>query len=192
MYAERMRSLIFSVAVPALLILSGCGLQSEYSATDTERTIADSVPELSAHALGSADYMLIDPTLRQALTKAGQNFSVPVRDGTYSFPPSVLVGHYGTISVDTMNIAYGDLTGDGIPDAVIRVKAGAGEFSTTELAAFTSSGGTAMQIASFPLGHASVNSVVINAGNIHVSFTHTVSGDPGPRNTELVLKMPKK
>ncbi len=187
-----MRSLIFSVAIPAVLMFSGCGMQTNNSVIDAEKIIPQTIPELSASALGSVDYTLIDATVRQALTKAGQNFMVPVRGGSYSFPPSILVGNYGTITVDTTNIAYGDLTGDGIPEAVVRVKAGTGESSTTELAAFTSSDGSASQIASFPLGHSSVKSVVIKAGKIHVSFVQTALGDPGPRNAELTLEIPQK
>lgn len=193
-----MKNTCLRFLVPALLLLSACGaaetsLDTGSGALAPAGESAPIIPsELSRLALASADYTLIDPTVRGALTSAGQDFRIPVRAGSYTFPASILVGHYGTVSVDTDNVTYGDLTGDGVPDAVVRVKAGTDEFATVELAAFTASGGTAHQFAAFPLGQASIRSVDITAGKIRVNFTHIVPGDPGPRSTQLTLELPKK
>ncbi len=187
-----------SFFILSLLVLGACGAPATNIDSGSGASVpkGESIPaipsELSRIALASANYTLIDPTVRGALTKAGQDFRVAIREGTFRFPASVLIDHYETVSVDTENIAYGDLTGDGIPDAVVRVKAGTDEFSTVELAAFTSSGGAAYQFAAFPLGRASVRSVDITSGKIRVNFMHSVPGDPGPRNTELMLELPKK
>jgi len=197
-YAFRMKHFFASFFIPSLLLLSGCGTPTTNIGTGSGSSVpkGESIPaipaELSRIALASADYTLIDPTVRGELTKANQDFRVSIRGGVFTFPASVLVSHYGTVSVDTENITYGDLTGDGILDAVVRVKAGTDDFATVELAAFTSSGGTAHQFAAFPLGRASVRSVDITAGKIRVNFSHMVPGDPGPRNTELLLELPKK
>lgn len=184
-----------SFFIPSLLVLGACGAPATNidSGSGASMPKGEPIPaELSKIALASANYTLIDPAVRGALTKAGQDFRISVRGGTFNFPASVLVDHFKTVSVDTENIAYGDLTGDGIPDAVIQVKAGTDEFATVELAAFTASGGTAYQFAAFPLGRASIRSVDITVGKIRVNFTHSVPGDPGPRNTELMLELPKK
>ena len=149
-------------------------------------------PQLLGHKLGTATYTIIDPTVRKALTDAGQDFSVSVRDGSYEFPPSSLLTHYDTVRVDTSRIAYGDLNGDDIPDALIPVTVGTDEKATVELAAFTASGSSVRQFAAFPLGQATVKTFSITKGKIRVNFTHMLAGDPGPRNTELQLELPRK
>ncbi len=190
-----MKKTLTQFIIPILLILSGCSDSSSREKKETSPSVSVdesvySIPsKLSGIALASTDYTLIDPDVRSALSKAGHNFIVPVRNGSYSFPASVLMGQYRTVTVDTENISYGDLTGDGIPDAVTRVKIGSDAFERVELAAFTSSGGIAHQFASFPLGRATIRTVEIVAGKIRVNFTHTVLGDPGPRNTELLLEI---
>lgn len=193
-----MKHSLASFFIPTLLLLGACGAPATNIDSGTGASVpkGESIPaipaELSKIALASADYTLIDPTVRGALTEAHQDFRVSIRDGVFHFPASALVDHYGTVTVDTENITYGDLTGDGVPDAVVRVKAGTDEFATVELAAFTSSGSTAHQFAAFPLGRATIRTVDITAGKIRVNFSHMVPGDPGPRNTELMLELPKK
>lgn len=193
-----MRYHLVFVVVMALLGFSACGGPETPALSDTGPVVPIDEnapvipPELSGTALASADYTIIDPTVRKALTNAGQDFKVRVHAGAYAFPASTLVEHFRDIEVDTDNVVYGDLTGDGIPDAVVKVTVGKGDLSTTELAAFTASGGTAHQFAAFPLGHAEVKSVDITAGKIRVNFVHTVAGDPGPRNTQLMLELPGK
>ncbi|MBP9850729.1 MAG: hypothetical protein KBC47_03480 [Candidatus Peribacteraceae bacterium] len=192
----RYHIMIFVAVAP--LVFSACGTQETPSLSgtgaflmvDTQATVIPA--ELSKAALASASYTIIDPTVRKALTNAGQNFQVYVRGGMYTFPPSVLVEDFRDVTVDIDDIVYGDLTGDGIPDAIVKVTVGKGELSTTELAAFTASGGTAHQFAAFPLGHAEVKSVAITSGKIRVNFEHTVLGDPGSRSTQLMLELPKK
>ena len=178
----------------ALLTMSGCSTQVGIKrGSETSLKVGPKVPpELSTEMLASANYTLIDPAVRHALTEAGEDFIVPIRGGSYHFPPSALVGHYSTVSVDAEHVTYGDLSGDGIPDALVRVTVGTDEFATTELAAFTASGGMPHQFAAFPLGRSIVRSVEITSGKIRVNFTHEVPGDPGIRNTELMLEIPKK
>jgi len=192
-----MRYHMMFLVVVALLGFSACGAPETpaFSGTGAVVPIDENAPvippELSGTALAAADYTIIDPTVRKALTNAGQDFKIHVRSGMYVFPASVLVEHFQEVRVDTNDIVYGDLTGDGIPDALVKVTVGTGELSTTELAAFTASGGTAHQFAAFPLGHAEVKSVDITNGKIRVNFVHTVVGDPGSRNTQLMLELPK-
>lgn len=179
----------FSV-LSALIIFSACA--SPETSVTPDPTVPAIPPELSQTALASAQYTLIDPAVRKALTEAGEDFSVRMQDGSYSFQSSALLEQYSTVTVDTEDITYGDLTADGVLDAVVPVTVGTGEFASTELAAFSGSGGTAYQFAAFPLGRAVIRSVYITEGKIRVNFTHNVLGDPGPRNTELVLEIPKK
>lgn len=192
-----MRYLVLTSVLSSLLILSACSTSSDSSSlairTQSGVDTASDIPlELSAQSLASANYTLIDPTVRRALTQAGQDFLVPVRGGSYIFPASALVGHFRTVRSDTEHITYGDLTGDSTPEAIVRLQVGTDENSMVELAAFTASGGTAYQFAAFPLGHADVRNVAITDRTIRVNFMHTVPGDPGPRNTELVLEIPRK
>lgn len=183
-----MRSLIFLTFVS--LTLSAC-VSSPKHQPSSDVTMRMIPAEISRSALASANYTLIDPTVRHALTEARQDFTISLRHGTYNFPPSALVGHYQTVTADTENIIYGDLNADGVQDAVIQVRIGTDEFSMTELAAFTASGGTATQFAAFPLGHATVKNIAIVDGKIRVNITHVVPGDPGPRNTEYILQAQK-
>ncbi len=198
MYAFTMKFPVFALIVCSVLMFSACRngdpeIPSFADPGTSDLSITPTIPEaLSPAALASADYTIVDSTVRSALTKAGQDFHIPVRNGSFTFPPSVLLDQFSTVSVDTNHITYGDLTGDGIPDAVVRVQSGTGEFSVSELAAFTASGKTAIQFAAFPLGHVMIKTVAITSGKIRVNFTHTVAGDPGPRNTELLLELPKK
>lgn len=176
-----MKRIHTAIIVATLAVLSAC-----QGTPDGETSLPRSqeIPvELSSAALAEARYTLIDPSARRALTEEGQDFEVRVHGGSYE-------SRGLTVSIDTTTVTYGDLTGDDVPEAVVRVTVGDGDLATTELAVMTATGGNANQLAAFPLGRATVLSTNVTGGAIRVSFMHTVPGDPGPRRSDLVLAMP--
>jgi len=148
-------------------------------------------PEFSEVHLGNATYTLVDTSLRTALTDSSLDFSVTLRNGMYEFPSAMNMRGYKKVRVDLETIAYGDVNGDSETDAVFPLIIERKDDALLEIVAVSSSGSQLKHFASFPLGIAKLNSVSITNGKIRVNFVHQVAGDPGPRNTELLLEIPK-
>lgn len=183
----RLRKTFCSAAAAVLLI--GCGSSSDETVPLSDDGTSDA-PTLDD--IKTMEYAIVDPAVRSVLSKAGLGFSVPVRDGVYLFPASALTGDYSRVEVDTGAVVFGDVTGDGTADAVVPLRIGEGETARTDLAAVSlTASGSAKHVASFPLGVVQIRSLAITNGSIRVNFMHTVSGDPGPRNTELLLTLPE-
>lgn len=148
-------------------------------------------PEFSEARLGNATYTLVDSSLRTALTDSSLDFSVTLKNGMYEFPSAMNRRGYKKVRADLKDIAYGDVDGDSGTDAVFPLIIERKEDAVLEIVAVSSSGASVKHFASFPLGIAQLNSLSITNGKIRVNFVHQVTGDPGPRNTELLLEIPK-
>lgn len=181
-----MRSL--PVLCSFVILLAACGEVRDEIATP----VAPGVPDaISPARLGDASYTLTDPGVRSSFAQTGQSFVIQLRSGIFRSPVSAGSVLYGRIEIGVKNIRYGDLNGDAVPDAVVPLLIGESENTVLELAAVSASGSTAHHFASFPLGRATLKSLAVTQGKIRVNFTHTVPGDPGPRNTELTLELPE-
>lgn len=157
---------------------------------------ADAIPSvyripgvLSSSGLLRLPYTITDRTVRTELSRVGLDFAIKLRGGSYRFasPRS----SFQTVHADERHIVYGDVNGDGVPDAVVPLVIGEGDEAFLEIAAVKETSSGALHFASFPLGKATLKSINITSGKIRVNYMHEVSGDPGPRNTELLLELPK-
>lgn len=180
-----MRSLFVIVS---LVMLAACGEVREEAVVPVTPGVPDAI---SPARLGDASYTLTDPGVRSYFAQTGQSFVIQLRSGIFRSPVSAGSGLYDRTEIDAAHIRYGDLNGDTIPDAVVPLLIGDRENAVLELAAVSASGSTARHFASFPLGRATLKSLAVTQGKIRVNFTHIVPGDPGPRNTELILELPE-
>jgi hypothetical protein len=172
-----MPRLPFSI-IAAALLFAACMAQNQAPAV------------LSSSGLLRLPYTITDSTVRADLSRAGLGFSVRLRGGGHDFGSALT--SFRTVHADAANIVYGDLNHDGVPDAVVPLIIAGGGIQVVELAAVEATGSGAKHFASFPLGRAELRSLDITSGKIRVNFSHTVAGDPGPRNTELLLELPAK
>lgn len=185
----------FALALMALSVaLASCGsAPATGNPSRGESSSVSPVPEaLSAERLGNVSYMLINPSVRLALTNASLKFSADLRNGAYQFPPAMDASGFTGVHADLSHVVYGDVNHDGAYDAVLPLLIDHGDYSVLEIAAVTASGSTARHFASFPIGKGVLKSLAVTDGKIRVNFTQQIPGDPGPRNTELVLELPRK
>ncbi len=177
-----------------LLVLAACGGVTPavpLSETETVPSPIDRAKQLlSIDVLSSLSYTVTDPTLRSLLSASEKDFLVRLDDGTHRFPPTALMGPYSVLTLDVPHVTYGDLTGDGVVDAVVPLRAGDGENAIVELAVVTWKDGAPSHVASFPLRHAQLRDVRVYGNSIRVRYLQPIPGDPGPSNAELVLSLP--
>lgn len=172
------------------MLLAACAKTDPVQTNEPFEVSLPTIPAvLSSSGLLRLPYTITDTTVRSELTRVGLDFSIKLKNGSYRFasPRSV----FQTVRADKEHIVYGDLNGDEVIDVVVPLMIGEDYEPYLELAAVKASGSGAVHFASFPLGQASLKSITIMNGKIRVNYVHTVSGDPGPRNTELFLELPK-
>ncbi len=191
-----MQSRLVPATVLLTLALSSCGAapttESPQAGAGESSSVSLVSPVLDQAHLANLSYTLINTSVRLALTKASRGFSIDLRDGTYLFPGSVAVSGFTRVHADFSHLVYGDINHDGTYDAVLPLFIDQGDSSILELAAVTESGSAPKHFASFPIGTAALRSLAITDGKIRVNFTQMIPGDPGPRNTELQLELPRK
>ncbi len=177
-----------------LLLLGACGgvtPATPSSGTGAMLSPVDQAKELlSIEALSSMSYTVTDPTLRSLLSASGKDFRMKLEGGAYRFPPGALMGEYAVVTLDSEHMAYGDVTGDGVTDAVVPLRAGEKTSAIVELAIVSWKDGAPAHVASFPLRHAELRDVRVTGESVRVRFLQPIPGDPGPSNTELVLRLP--
>lgn len=132
-----------------------------------------------------------DAKIRTLLTSAGQNFDVQLRGGIYDFPEALHMQSFDRVLLLQKPTAYGDLDGDGHEDIVVVLQIGSGKVSRSELAVIASHSGSVAQLASFTLGHATVQSLVIRNGAVSARVTQWLPQDPGPRTAQLSFRLPQ-
>lgn len=182
-----------SIVTLGVLLLAACGgaPATPMSGTGTLLVRPDEMKQrLSVNVVSSLQYTLTDPTLRSLLSASDKDFQVKLENGTYRFPPSALMGEYDVVTLDAEHMAYGDVTGDGLTDAVVPLRAGERQNAIVELAIVSWKNGAPVHVASFPLRHAELRDVRVSGESVRVRFLQPIPGDPGPSNAELVLRLP--